>query len=215
MSARHHPSDEHLLDYVTGAQDPAVALLVGSHLSLCSACRQRVAQLEAVGGAMLERLEGAAMAPSAMNDCLERLSRLDDVAPAAVRPAGGDPVLPEPLRSWLGRSLDTIEWRSYGKVREFRQPVDAAGHTIRLLRIAPGAALPEHRHDGEELTLVLAGGFSDGRASYARGDVAVADSSVVHTPVADDDGECICLAVNVGALRFTGFFGRLLNIVVR
>ncbi len=211
-----HPTDEHLLDYATGAQDESLALLIGTHLALCAECRARAARLDALGGAMLEEVEAAALRPSALNDCLERLSVAGEPPPPPVRAVKPDPVLPEPLRSYLGRPLDELPWRSYGgKVREFRMSLGTRGNAVRMYRIAPGAALPEHRHAGEELTLVLAGGFSDGEASYARGDVACADSSVVHTPVADLDGECICLAVTTGPLRFTGFFGRLLNIVVR
>lgn len=212
-----HPTDEHLLDYATGAQDEAVALLIGTHLALCPACRERAAALDALGGALLEEAGTATLGASALNDCLERLSSGGaPPPPPQIRTRPRDPVVPEPLRSYLGRPLDELPWRNYGpKIREFRMSVGDGGHTVRILRIAAGSALPEHRHAGEELTLVLAGGFSyDGR-SFARGDVDTADSTVVHTPVADADGECVCLAVNTGPLRFTGLFGRLLNFVVR
>ena len=45
------------------------------------------------------------------------------------------------------------------------------------------------------MTLVLAGGFSDGDGHYQRGDFSFSDGEVDHSPVADDDGECLCLTV--------------------
>ncbi|MBL4544621.1 MAG: cupin domain-containing protein [Oceanicaulis sp.] len=35
--------------------------------------------------------------------------------------------------------------------------------------------MPHHGHDGTEFTLVLSGGFSDGRGSYGPGDVCMAN----------------------------------------
>ena len=48
-----------------------------------------------------------------------------------------------------------------------------------------------------------------------RGDVAEADPSVNHQPVADPGEDCICLAVTDAPLRLTGPFGRLLNPFLR
>jgi putative transcriptional regulator len=65
------------------------------------------------------------------------------------------------------------------------------------------------------LTLVLAGGFSDASGHYLKGDVAVADPSVDHRPVADAGADCLCLAVTDAPLRLTGRFGRYLNAFLR
>ena len=75
--------------------------------------------------------------------------------------------------------------------------------------------MPRHTHDGSELTLVLTGGFTERGNHFLRGDVAVADSSVDHCPVADPGEPCLCLAVTDAPLRLTGPFGRLLNPFVR
>ena len=52
----HHPSEARLLDYASGALPEPMALLIATHLALCPACRRTVAELEAVGGALLEAL---------------------------------------------------------------------------------------------------------------------------------------------------------------
>ncbi len=75
--------------------------------------------------------------------------------------------------------------------------------------------MPVHTHEGTELTLVLAGAFSDAHGHFLRGDVAEADASVEHQPVADPGEDCLCLAVTDAPLRLTGPFGRLLNPFLR
>jgi len=122
-------------------------------------------------------------------------------------------VLPSPLRAYVGRSIENVAWKKLGRgIEEFRLPIPTSdGYATRLIRIAAGRNIPSHGHDGDELTLVLAGGFTDGGDSYRRGDVAGADPSVHHHPVADADGACICLIVTEGKLRFSGLFGPLLT----
>jgi len=81
--------------------------------------------------------------------------------------------------------------------------------------VKAGAALPQHTHEGAEYTLLLTGGFSDETGHYRRGDVAIADPSIDHRPVADEGEDCICLAVTDAPLRLTGRFGRYLNFLAR
>ena len=54
------------------------------------------------------------------------------------------------------------------------------------------------------LTLVLQGGYSDANGSYAPGDLQVADSEILHNPIADPGEDCINLSVTTGPLRFKG-----------
>jgi putative transcriptional regulator len=83
------------------------------------------------------------------------------------------------------------------------------------MKISAGAAMPAHTHGGAELTLVLAGGFSDTAGHYQRGDVTLADSSTNHRPIADADGECLCFAVVDGGIRLSGAFGRIASLMLR
>ncbi len=75
--------------------------------------------------------------------------------------------------------------------------------------------MPNHTHGGNEMTLVLAGGFSDDTGHYERGDVSIADDELVHTPVADPGEDCICLAVTDAPLKLTGPIGRIVNLFMR
>ncbi|MGQ9364743.1 ChrR family anti-sigma-E factor [Azospirillum sp. ST 5-10] len=217
----HHPGDALLLDYASGGLGEGPALVVASHMTLCPNCRAAVVDLEAVGGAMLDGIEPEPLSP----DCLERtLARLDDDGPAPLRPVGdivrlppagraGGPLLPEPLRSYLGGCVESLAWRT--KVPGIRvADIPLASGSAQLVRIAPGAAVPRHSHDGMELSMVLDGGFTDHYGHFLRGDVAVGDENVDHRPRADAEG-CLCLSVTVGSLRLTGPFGRLLNPFLR
>ena len=56
MSVKHHPSDELLLDYASGALDEGWSLAVATHLALCPDSRQRVSEIEAIGASFLESL---------------------------------------------------------------------------------------------------------------------------------------------------------------
>lgn len=208
MTPAHHPSEELLLDHAAGALAEAPALLVATHLALCPRCRAEYAALEAVGAEFVE----AEPAPSLEDDVLQRtLARLGEQEPApAPSPAAAWP--PRPLRDYLPVGLDALPWRRRMS-GVWSCPLEGFGRgaKVEMLRIAPGRAVPHHTHRGQELTLVLEGGYTDELGSFARGDVSVADESVRHRPQADPGPDCICLTVVEGALRFSGLFGLIAN----
>jgi putative transcriptional regulator len=218
LSPIHHPSEERLLEYASGAAHEPIALLVATHLALCPACRRAAAELEAIGGALLDEARPESVADDSLARLMARLDQPESPAPAAEdAPASelGEPMLPQPLRSYVGGNLDKLSWRRLGAVAEARLLPEFAPLTTRLLRVRAGASLPSHTHAGQELTLVLQGGFVDGTGHYLRGDVAEAGSELDHQPVADDDELCVCLAVTDAPLRLTGRFGRMLNPFIR
>jgi putative transcriptional regulator len=80
-----------------------------------------------------------------------------------------------------------------------------------LLRIPSGGGLPYHGHVGDELVLVLSGGFKDQTGTYHRGDVATADPSLTHTPVVVPGEACVCMTLNEGPI----LWGRILAPLAR
>lgn len=209
-------ADEWLVDYAAGAAPEAVAVLLNAHLSLCPEARATVTRLDAVGGLMLDRIEPAALAPDALD---RMLARLDRPAPLAVaQPVrASHPLLPDALIPYAGDNLEALAWRRVVKgVEEAILPTGLpASHKMSMLRIAGGRAIPEHTHYGDELLLVLDGGFEDGHGHYLRGDVCASDETVVHQPTADRTGDCLCLAVTTGPVKLTGGWGRLINPLLR
>ena len=195
----HHLTDDLLADYATGVLDEAFSLAVATHVSLCDDCRARLGALEAVGGAVLETTESAEMSEGSLDAVLARIS-----APVTIpeRPKRASGILPAPLQDYVGGDLEAIRWRPVGMgVRQAIQRTGGRG-TARLLFIPAGAAMPDHGHNGRELTLVLQGAFRDEDGRFARGDVECADEAVEHTPIAEAGEDCICLAVTDAPLKF-------------
>lgn len=213
-----------LMEYAAGRLGQAEALLVAAHLALNPRARKKVSHYEAHAGKMM-----CEEAPAALRgDCLSAvLDRIDSCTPQ-IRPAplpraacAGDMPIPDIVLALIsGHCTD----------RALRWSQDACGlHTVelhlctprpvekkvRLLRLLPGQAQPRHAHRGEEITLVLDGGYSDHTGHYSKGDIVVIrDPRFVHAPVADETG-CVFLNVADAPLRFEDPFQRLMNIFWR
>ena len=212
-SPAHHIPDVVLMDYAAGNVPEPLSLLVATHLALCPSCREELREIELIGGALLlDVYEGGQEIEVEFQASGPR-----PAAPVAVPPLpSGCLQVPLPLRAYVGTSLDDLEWRNALRgVDEFVLARGSRGVKSSLLRIEPGRQMPRHTHLGDEYTLVLQSGFTDQAGHYARGDVAVADASVTHTPVADDGEACICLIAIDAPLQLTGPIGWLVNPFLR
>ncbi len=213
MRIRHHVGDDLLLAYGAGTLDEAMSLMVATHLALCPLCRAGLDLAEAIGSALIDSAPAGSGVDETMLEALMEGAERDDDAGTADRPTPVGPcVLPQPLRSYAGGDAPGLGWRAVGGgIRQFPLKTDPTGATARLLSIPAGKGVPEHGHRGFEATLVLAGSFYDRGSWYRRGDVAVADPSVMHRPVAGPEEDCICLAVADARLRFRAPIPRLLQ----
>ena len=82
-----------------------------------------------------------------------------------------------------------------------------------LRNLCSGAKIPQHTHEGNESFLVLHGSYSDEYGSYKQGSVQVRSDDHDHTPVGHAQTGCIGLAYTHGKIKFSGKFGKLLNII--
>ena len=211
---RHHLSDELLMAYAAGSLPEAFSLVVATHISLCDECRARLETFEAVGGAMLGDCGTAELEADSLEATMALIAAEDGVREAPKQaPAGA--VFPEPLRSYVDGDLDAVAWRSIGGGVRQAILTSADGATARLLHIPAGAAIPDHGHNGTEMTLVLRGAFRDEFDRFARGDVEVANENTHHTPVAEAGEDCICLAATDAPLKFSGLLPRLAQRIAR
>ena len=210
----HRNVDDLLIAHAAGKLPEPVGLAVATHLALNPAARARYRRYEAVGGALLEELEPAELAPRCLGAAGGTARRCRRRSSTAVRspPTCG---LPQPLRDYVPGPLETLRWRNYGAAAEIELPIKAPGYRTTLIRVRAGRQVPQHTHEGSELTVVLDGAFHDETGHYGRGDLVIADSSLDHRPMADDDQDCLCLAVTDAPLRLTGRFGRFLNPFIR
>jgi len=219
MNANHHPTDDLLLDYAAGNIGEAQSLLIATHLALCPRCRAVVANAEKLGGALMDSVPVAAMSDDALESVLSRLDE-PDTAPAVETASlhaavDVDMSIPRPLRDYLvGGSPKSVAWRRIAPgIHRHTLAMDSGDGTASayLLKLAPETVVPHHGHHGEEMTLVLEGGFTDAGEHFVRGDVEHADPAVKHQPVVDADGPCLALVVTDAPLRFTGILPRLLQ----
>ncbi len=206
MSITHHPGEELLLSYASGAADEAVALLVASHLALCESCRAVVRRAEAAGGSLLSKVAPIALSGSAYEAVL---ARLDSSTASIVRNANLATNVPAPLQVYVGGDFETLDWRPVTKGLSIF-PLATKGSTrARLIRAEPGAAVAAHSHRGEEWTLVLTGSYSDATGRYQAGDVQSTTPELTHCPMADAGPVCINLAVTDAPLIFKGLLPKI------
>lgn len=208
MTIKHHISDSLLMAYSAGQLPEAFNLVVATHLSMCDECRAALGGFDAIGGALVESAEGAAVSDTAFDATLAMIASFKPAVDTAARKIG---IFPEPLSDYVGGDLDAVKWQSLGRgVRQAILPT-SKGASVRLLHIPAGQAMPDHGHRGMELTLVLQGAFSDGVGRYNRGDLDMETEKTQHTPVAEVGLPCICLSATDAPLRFTGFIPRILQ----
>jgi putative transcriptional regulator len=208
MMIRHHLTDTMLAAYAAGELPEAFSLVAATHVSMCDDCRARLMALETLGGAMIETTL-AEMSEASMDAALDRIFALPPQRPAPRARPAHRPVFPAPLRDYAGGDLDAVKWRSLGGgARQAILPT-APDATARLLLIPAGKAMPDHGHEGIEMTMVLKGAFLDGGERFGPGDVQTADATLEHTPVAEEWGDCICIAATDAKLRFKSLLPRL------
>jgi putative transcriptional regulator len=200
---KHHPEPEQLMAYAAGRETGGKALMLATHLAMCPACRAAVHAAETIGGELLDIEAG--IEPDAQPD-LDRASAASD----AVQSAPSHLRFPQPLRSLISAAEEGAGWRNiWFGVKELALP--GYEPQARLLWIPAGRRMPRHDHNGEEFTLVLKGSFSDRTGSYHPGDLQVGVPGLDHQPQAGRQEDCVCLVVEQGGLRLSGWLGRLVG----
>ncbi|WP_067864925.1 ChrR family anti-sigma-E factor [Neptuniibacter marinus] len=221
MNIKHHVDEATLVSYAAGSMSQAMALVTACHLSMCPQCRERLAHSEAMGGALLDALPPAKVAEDSLQKLLASIDEESDIEamlldrPDINRPHKdySDKDIPTALGDYIGGSLANVEWKRIVPGVYFHDlPCKSErGGVSRLLRIAPGKAMLPHSHDGNELTLILQGSFSDEIGRFTVGDIADLDSEVEHQPLVDSDVDCICLIATDAPLKFSTLLGKIVQ----
>lgn len=205
----HHPGPPLLSAAACGALSPAVSRIMAAHAAMCALCRAAMKKLEAIGGAVLEDEEPAALAADALEKALSAISR-EPTRPTPLPDTLS--VLPRQVHDIVAPAIRKMSWRFGGsglKILDLDLPTAAVGETFRLFRIEPGSGPPRHTHGGQEFTLVLTGAFKDETGIYRPGDLEVGDEAVTHKPIAEPGEVCYALAVTTAPLKFKGPLGVL------
>ena len=222
MSVHHHLDDATLLRYASGDLDEAFSVVAASHIAMCADCRRAARIAEEVGGHMLEETDGVDLSIGAVDRLMQRLDDGEIMSRTATSafnpPAEGnkDSDVPLPLRRFIGGSLDAVSWKFVAPgVRKHAIALGSkSASSLYMLNIAPGKAVPEHGHGGEEMTLILSGAYNDALGRFGRGDVADLDEHVEHQPKVEPGAPCICLVATEAPTRFKDMISRLFQPLV-
>ncbi len=205
----HHLTEPQIAAYASGALPYPFAMVVAAHVSMCAECRARLGAHEVLGGAVMEVLPAETVSDD-LKDSI--LAQLDDTPPDEPAPRRNG-IYPGPVAEALHG--EAPKWRALGRGTKQAILHQGPNGSVRLLYIPAGQAVPDHGHNGLELTLVLQGSFADADGTFGVGDVEVADDAVEHTPVAGEGMPCICLAATDAPLKFSGFVPRMLQPIFR
>ena len=164
-----------------------------------------------VGGYFLEKVETFPLSKDLWNKVLEQTNNEKSVTQ---NNEVHDPFLsqlPTTLRSHLRNK--EIKWKSFKDVKVASILPKENNEKLELIHVMPGAKIPQHTHEGNESFLVLHGSYSDEYGSYKQGSVQVRSDDHNHTPIGHAQTGCIGLAYTHGKIKFSGKFGKLLNLI--
>jgi putative transcriptional regulator len=213
MTIKHHLDDATLMSYAAGSLPEALGAVVATHLTLCAQCRGELTAMERLGAVTMDTL-----APEPIVRSMSRTTEGSAPVGTDQRDHGlatiersGD--VPAPLSRLVGNDLSAIQWKRLGLgVWHVPLPLsEGAKGDLRLIKVGPGQAMPEHGHGGSELSLILQGSYIDEIGHFGVGDVADLDDAVEHRPMAHIEAGCICLIASEEKAKFKGIFARMLQ----
>ncbi|MGI2260161.1 ChrR family anti-sigma-E factor [Shewanella sp. GXUN23E] len=208
-----HPSDALLQAHVAGELPLALTTAVAAHCELCEVCKARTAQLSDKFAQELFDVAPFGATELSEFDAVTMLTGITAMEPAiestpVLSPQiaiGGDTYsLPRVFRHQLQDN-----WKGIGKVNRLRLATGENRARASLLHIAAGGEIPAHTHKGQEVTLLLAGEFSDEYSNYQPGDFIVMSSEHEHAPRTASG--CLCYTLVDAPLYFTKGISKLLN----
>ena len=164
-----------------------------------------------VGGYFLNRTEETPVSNNLWDRVLDQTKNVK--SPSKISDEH-DPLLsqlPITLRSHLKNN--EVKWKSFKDVKVASLLPKENNEKLELIHVMPGAKIPQHTHEGNESFLVLHGSYSDEYGSYKQGSVQVRSDDHDHTHVGHAQTGCIGLAYTHGKIKFSGKFGKLLNII--
>ena len=164
-----------------------------------------------VGGYFLNKIETSTLSKGLWEKVLAETKK-DKLIPQ--NNAIHDPLvdqLPATLRAHFKDK--NIKWKSFKDVKVASILPKDNDEKLELIHVMPGAKIPQHTHEGNESFLVLHGSYSDEYGDYKQGSVQVRSDDHNHTPVGDAKTGCIGLAYTHGKIKFSGKFGKLLNLI--
>ena len=210
MTPTHHPDPDDLASYASGVAPEWMSVVVACHLTYCSECRDDVALLDDLGGALLDTLadpEGARLTPPVASRSVEPPKKTAYVDSPLARS------IPRPLHRYFKDVVPTWRFLAPG-VKHVPVSLTVGDLPVRLIQFKPGLSIPDHRHNGTEMVLVLDGVLEDTatRDVFRTGDLSRRDESTGrHGNVVTSSDPCVALVVAEGAIDPATMWGRILK----
>ena len=215
---KYHPDIRFISDYATGSLSLSQAFCVSTHLHYCDECKVKVEQLSNLGAVLFENIaprtleQGFASLMHRIDSMPEDNIQVKSEALATMKKTSS---LPPTLNKLTGNDLDSINWQRIGKNFCYSELNIGDSHRVTsLFNIKAGGYVPEHNHEGNEITVVLKGSFSDQDDHYQQGDFIVRTAGEIHTPVAGQDEDCLCLSSLDAPIQMTNWFYRFFMPIV-
>lgn len=207
-----HPQPEQLVEYAAGSSHTGLSVAISVHLHFCKHCRERISELESANAVLFESQEPVSIPGGAFDQLMQRINEEPQTTPVPDAEPKNDRRYPRALQSLLPESIDDLNWRHPMKnLSVTHLMTDESGMIIGLHHMKAGGRVPNHSHRGDEINVVLEGGFSDEMGSYAEGDFVFRSDSDTHAPQADAHGDCLMLSVVAAPVKLTGPLGWLIN----
>ncbi|MCL1091328.1 ChrR family anti-sigma-E factor [Shewanella profunda] len=226
---KHHPDQDLLFAHAKGELSLSMAIAISAHCALCEACKTAVAQYtqeaadlafnqHEIDDTTADNIDISAndisLMQSALPDELQTMLAQILCQPELATAPSNEPILvsvknqhysvPSVFRQHLDRP-----WQQLGKVSRMRFTLNEMNTRASLLHIEALGEIPQHTHKGNELTLLLAGEFSDINGNYVPGDFIMLDGHTKHAPKTLKG--CLCYIVLDAPLHFTKGLSKLLN----
>lgn len=210
---KHHPTFELIQAFVNGDLPASLSAGIAIHAEMCPKCQHQIAQLtqQIAKSSFADNHQDSVIVNDLdIDQMIDSITQTDSVfmpIESIDKVAvfnNTTYVLPKALNSMVIGKAANI-----GKLSRSRIQLNENEIHTSLLHIEPGGGVPEHKHKGFELTLLLEGTFHDDNGEYVKGDFIMLDGAHQHHPVSTEG--CLCYTVANDALHFTQGINKLLN----
>lgn len=215
--AKFHPSEQMLEDFAEGGLSAGLCVAISAHLEQCESCRFR--STEARDKATENWLQAdtkktgkdySHLVAKIVNHAQQNESDANSATVGEFHMPDHSVTLPRVLAKVASEGL---VWKKLaGGINQAQVTLDDETQ-CEFIYMKPGSQVPVHRHQGNEITLVLDGSFSDELGHYRKSDFVLRSREHQHQPMSEEG--CLCFAVLDSPLTFTRGLARLMNPINR
>lgn len=204
-------ADDWLIAYAAGNLSEAKSTLVATHASFHPELLAKIKDAETVAGALLGTTDKADLSDGFFDRLMDTIDAQDGEAidvEKAIAKKGSN--VPQPLADYLNGDLDCVKWRFMGPgMKQAKLWTGENGEKLWLLKAKGGTEIPEHGHNGSEMTLVLQGSYQVDGQKFGVGDLEIASDDIEdHRPMIDEGEDCICLVVTEAPIKLKSLMAR-------